>query len=324
MKYLLLSIFTIFFFSACSSKQFFEPIETKSFEKKVIDTPAYIKNINTNGATLEDGRFIDKNGISANKLQDGYFFINNSNTDIISANKSGDLSINDNIHFKFKSRVIAATIKGDLLAINFADNSIALYNMKEKEFKFKQYQKVSYLNDTRIAMPLFLNSLVLFPTLDGKVLVVNTDKFLVVKTLTIDPNSQVNNIILLKNIGDNLIIASPNVILSLSNGKAFKKNFFIQSYTIDENYVYIATLDGRLLKLSSTLNLVSSKKFRFAKFEALAVKNETLYAIESQGFIVKINKDFSSVLVDNIPFEDDEKTFTSKNKIYFEDKLITF
>jgi len=324
MKSILISIIAIVLFSACSSKQFFEPNDTTSFNKKIIDIPAYIKNINTQGATLDDNRFIDKNGISSKKLKDGFFFINNNNSDIISANKIGNLSINDNIHFKFKSAVIAASIKGDLLAINFADNSIALYDIKEKQFKFKQYQKVSYLNDTRISTPLFLNSLVLFPTLDGKVVVVNTSTFIVAKTLTIDPDSQVNNIILLRNIGDSLIIASSNVILSLSDGKAFKKNFFIQSYTSDEKYIYIATLDGRLLKLSASLDLIASKKFRFAKFQALAVKGDHLYAIESQGFIIRLDKFFTDIKIDSIAFEDDEKTFTSGNKIYFENKLIQF
>ncbi len=324
MKYILSSFLIAFLFSACSSKQYFEPKETTTIPKNIIDIPAYIKNINSEGATLEDNRFIDKHGISSKKLQDGFYFLNNNNSDIISANKLGDLTINGNLHFKFKSRVIAASLNGELLALTFADNSIALYNIKDQEFKFKKYLKVSYLNDTRIAMPLFLNYLVLFPTLDGKVIIVNTIKFTLAKTMTIDPNSQVNNIILLKNIQDNLIIASSNTMLSISNQKAYKKRFFIQSYTTDDEFVYIATLDGKLLKLSATLDIVASKKFRFAKFEALTVKDGNLYAIESQGFIVKLDPTFTKVEVDEISFEDDENTFSSKNKIYFENKLITF
>ena len=324
MKYIITSFLLAFLFTACSSKQYFEPKETTKIQKKISDTPAYIKNINAAGATLEDNRFLDQYGISSIKLKKGYFFINNSNNDIISANKSGDLNINGNLDFKFKSRVIAASLKGNILALIFADNSMALYDIKSQEFKFKKYQKVSYLNDTRVAMPLFLETLVLFPTLDGKVIVVNIQTFTLAKTLTIDPTSEINNIILLKNLNDDLVIASSNIILSLSNNKAFKKEFFIQSYTTDDNYIYIATLDGRILKLSTTLDIVASKKFRFAKFEALTVKDENVYAIESQGFIVKLNKDFSKVFIDEISFEDDENTFSSKNKIFFENKLITF
>ena len=324
MKYIILSIITILVFSACSSKQFYEPSYTSSIEKKIVDIPAYIKEKNTAGATLEDNRYIDNFGISNKKLKDGYYFVNNSNSDIISANKEGEVYINNTIHLKFKSNVISASIKGNLLAIVFADNSLALYDIKSKEFKFKQYEKVSYINDIRIAMPLFLNSLVLFPTLNGKVIVVNYNTFTVSKTLTIDADNEVKNIILLKNISDNLIIASSNVILALSDGKAFKKNFFIQSYALDDKYTYIATLDGRILKLSSTLDLIHSKKFKFAKFQTITVKNENIYAIESQGFVVHINKDFSKVTVDEISFENDEKTFSTKDKIYFENKLITF
>jgi len=324
MKYIFSVLSIALIFSACSTKQFYSPEETSTVEKTIVDIPSYIKEKNSAGATLDDNRYIDNFGISSSKLKEGFNFINNSNSDIISANKEGEVFINNTHHFKFRSNVIAASIKGDLMAIVFSNNSIALYDIKTKSFKFKQYQKVSYLNDIRIAMPLFLNSLVLFPTLDGKVVVVNQSSYIVAKTLNIDPDTEVNNIIMLKNIGDNLLIASSNVVLSLSNGQAYKKKFFIQSYTLDDKYVYIATLDGRILKLSSTLDLIHSKKFKFAKFQTIAVKNENIYAIESQGFVVKVNSDFSKATVDEISFENDEKTFTNKNKIYFENKLITF
>jgi len=323
MKNIFLVSLVTFIFLGCSSKQYYEAETTSSIGIKVIDTPSYIKSVNSNGATLDDNRYLDKFGISSKKLKDGFSFINNSNNDIISANKKGEVYIN-NKHFKFKSNVISASLKGNLLALTFTNNVIGLYDIKSNEFKLKKYLDPSYLNDTRVAMPLFLKNIILYPTLDGKILIVDDKTFQVTKTLTIDPNSEINNIILLENINDTLIVASQNIITSISNVAAIKKELFIQSYTVDEKFIYLATLDGKILKLDKNLDIKQSKKFKFAKFHALAVNKDAIFAIESQGYVVKLSHNFKTLKVDTISFENDEKIFSNKNKIYFEDKLIKF
>jgi hypothetical protein len=313
----------VFLFVACSSKQYFEPQNTSSIDINIIDTPAYIKSITSVGATLDDNRYLDHIGISSAKLKDGYLFLNNSNGNIISANKKGELYINNDLHFKFKSNVVSANFSENLLAVVFANNTIALYDTKNKIFRLKKYLEISYLNDTRLAMPLFLKSTIVFPTLDGKVLIVDKNSYEVTKTINIDPNSQVNNIILLKVIGKYLIIASSNKILSIGEGNSFHKEFYIQSYALSEKYIYIATLDGKIVKLDRTLEIKAQHKFKFAKFQAIAV-DKSIFAIESQGYIVKSNLDFTKIQIDKISFENDEKTFVSKNKIYFENRLLQF
>lgn len=322
-KNLILLIITLIF-ASCSTKQYYKPKETTSFNKKIIDIPSYIKNINSKGATLDDNRYLDKNGISSIKLKDGFHFINNSNNDIISANKNGEVYINNIKHLKFKDNVIAASLDGNILALIFSNNTIAIYDLKGSRFKLKQYLEPSYLNDIRVAMPLFLNNIILFPTLDGKLLLVNKRNFEIVKTINIDPSSEINNIILLKNINSTLIVASSNIITSISQNKFIKKEIFIQSYCSDDDNIYIASLDGKILKLDSDLNILASKKYKFAKFQALSISDKNLLAIESQGYIVKLSLDFKDEKIDKISFEDDEKTFVSKSKIYFEDKLLKF
>jgi len=321
-KYILLAFLLLF--SACSTKQFYEAKNTSSVKTNIISTPSYIKNINSVGATLEDNRYLDKNGISNSKLKDGYFFINNSNNDIISANKSYEVYINNAKHLKFQNNVIAASLEGDLIALVFSNNVIALYDIKTNTYKLKNYSKPSFVNDTRIAMPIFLNSIILFPTLDGKIIVVNKSTFQISKTINIDPSSEVNNIILMKNINNNLIVATSNIISSISQNNFIKKEFFIQSYITSDKYIYIATLDGRIIKLDEDLNILASKKYRFAKFQALSLSKTNLLAIESQGYIIKLDLDLKNESIDKISFEDDEKTFSSDSKIYFENKLLQF
>ena len=324
MKKYLLSLSILVLFVSCTSKQFYQGEQTSSIKTNIISTPTYIKSFNTSGATLDDNRYIDKIGISKDRLKEGFSFVNNSNSNIISANKKGELYINKDKHFQFKSNVISASLKDNILALIFSNNTVALYDINTKQFKLRKFLEASYLNDTRIAMPLFINELILLPTLNGKVLIVNNKNFKVEKTLIIDPSSEVNNIILLKSYDETLIVASQNVIMSFNNTQALKKELFIQSYTLDKENIYLASLEGKILKLDKNLNILKSKKYKFAKFQALAINKTDLLAIESQGFIIKLSHDFTKEKIDKISFEDDEKAFTMDNKIYFEDKLLTF
>jgi len=321
--FLTLGIFVLF--SGCSNKRYFEPKHSDFyFDTTAIDFGSYISSINSKGATLENHHFIDKvGGISDIKLPNGFEFLNNSKGTVFAASNNHKLLIvNSGKIITFKSNVIAVSQNKNMLALLFENNSIGLYDLESKQFKLKKYYKHSFLNDTRIAMPKFLNNMVLFPVLDGKIIVVDLKQYKAIKTITIDPASEVKNIILLDIINDTMIAATPNKIIALKDGTIFTKEFFIQDYNINKNFIYIATHDGRVLKLDFNLKIIKEHKFKFAKFQALAVGANDIYAIESQSYIVKISKDFDHIKVYTFPFEEDEKIFVNKNKIYFENKLL--
>lgn len=328
MKSIFFSLIVFFVFVGCSGKKYYSPQDDNNgsfdFPNSIITTPSYIKTITANGATTKDGRVINTFGISEFKLQDGYEYLNSYENQIISADKNGNLHLSDsNTKLNFNTNTIAATKKGDLLALVFSDNSFAIYDLKEKKFKLKEYLEVSYVNDTKIAMPLILNKIILFPTLDGKVIIVDNESFKVTRTLSVDLQNEVNNITLLQTVGDTLIAATPNKIISLNNGKFNTKELSIQNYVLDEKSIYVALLDGTVLHLDFDLNSINSKKFKFAKFHSIALDSlKNIYLIESQGYVIRLSSDFKSYEIEKISFFEDEKIYTNKNKIYFENKLL--
>lgn len=325
MKYLALLLPLVVLFTGCTSKQYYEPDESKWFlDREITTTPTYIKTFNANGATTDHNQVLNKFGISQFTIPDGYEFLNHTQDDIMVANKNGELLFVDkNITLDLKNNVIAATKKESLIALVFSDNSIALYDLESKQFKLKKYAKQSFSNDIRIASPEFLDNLILFPTLDGRVILVNKTTFKVMKQLTVDPKNEINNIILLQTTDNIMVTASPNRLVVINNGKFLKQEFFIQSYLLDEGIIYIATLDGRIIKYDLELKELASKKFKFAKFQALAIdKEKNVYGIESAGYLVKLSNDFSKTTVYQFPFENDEMIYVNKSKIYFENKVI--
>jgi hypothetical protein len=326
MRYYLPLLF-LFLFAGCSSKHYFEPINHDYFlddnVTKVLITPDYIRDINAKSATLDNNMFLDKNGISKKPLPKGYFYLNLDDDNFLAVNKHKQLLIlKTGKVFTFKSDVISATSKGNILALVFANNSIGIYDTNIKQFKLKRYLKPSPLNDTRITMPIFLDKIILIPTLSGQIIVVDSSTYKVIKTLNIDPESEIKNIVLLETSDNILLAGSPNKILSIGSGTIHKKEFFIQSYNMGKKYLYVASLDGTVYKFDLLLNIVDKKKFKYAKFQAIAIGKNDIYLVESQGYIVRLSKDFKKVTTYSFPFDEDEKIFSTKNKLYIEDKLL--
>ncbi|MFA7083010.1 MAG: hypothetical protein WC141_00605 [Arcobacteraceae bacterium] len=322
MKTLLLTITAIFILGACAGKQYFEPEETEKFNEKTSSIDSKIKSFNRSGATLENGYYISSTGVSKNALPKEFEFINNSNGVIIATNNKDKILLNDEI-IEINEVIVAASLENENLALVFSNNTIAIYNTTEKKIVFKEYFKESVANDTRITNPLFMNNLVLFPTLDGKVIVVSKLENKSVKTIVVDPDSTFNNIIYLDVVGETLIAATNNKVISVGTGALSVKDYEIREIITTKENIYIGTIDGQLIKLDFNLNEIASKKYKFAKFYALAYK-DALYALESQGYLIKIEEDFLKDTVYDFSFSSDSKAITVGDAIYFKDKLLRF
>jgi len=317
------STFFLLIFTGCSSKQYFEPEDTYTYKGTTLDLSSAIIDLNSNGATLEDKSFISKEGILSNS-KENYKFLNFSDNTIISADSSATIYLkNEQLDesFSFDKNIISASKNKNLLAFGSIDNSITLYDIQTKKTIFKEYSKHSSVNNIKIANPIFLNTVVLYPTLDGKVIILDLKTNTVVKTINIDPSSDINNIIFLKEVNNTLIAATSKKLFSFVNGKVNIKELDVQNVIIDKQNIYVATLDGEIIKYDFFLTKIDSKKFRFAKINALSF-GTNLYALESQGFLIRISEDFKTVKIFDFSFDEKEKVIAIDNKIYFEDEYI--
>lgn len=318
MKYLLLVFVLIF--TACSNKKYFEP---KNYEEKELVTTNTISSkiisMNRDVASLENGHFISKKGLSKLELEKGFEIINTSENKVIASNYKDTLLINKE-KLTTKDPVIAASLKGDLLAIIYSNNAIELYDMKIKRTLFKEYLSLSLANDTRITNPLFMEKIVLFPTLDGKINIVSLDSNKSVKNIIVDAKGQFNNIIFLELVNNTLVAATQNKVITIHNQNLSTKELEIRELIINNNTIYIAQIDGTISSYDFLLKELSKKKYKYAKFHTLAYGKNNLYAIESQGYLLKINKDLSSETIYKFEFNNEKRMIVlNKNKVYFDE-----
>jgi hypothetical protein len=322
MKFFIPTVLSIFLLLGCSSKQYFEPEQTQSFTPTLSTISDEIQTFNASGATLENGYFISKEGVSKQPLPKGFEFLNISESKVLSSNNKDVLMINEQ-RLELNEVVVAATLQGNTLALVLSDNTIAIYDLNTQQFVFKEYFKESVANDIRISNPYFMDNLILFPTLDGKVIVVSKQENKIVKNIVVDPDSTFNNIIFLDVIKDTLVAASNNKLIAVGTGTLNIKDYEIKEITTNESHIFVATIDGQIIKLDLELNEIASKKYKFAKFFALNYTN-ALYALESQGYLIKIEEDFMADTIYDFSFDNEAKAISIDNKIYFENEVIEF
>jgi hypothetical protein len=325
MKYLLISLSALFLFTACSSKKYYEPENVSNhIELNKESMSSSITTMNKIGATLENKKIITKNGISDFKLPKGFDFLNSTDDGRVIATNYIDKILIGNEEKVLKDVVVAASLKNGKLALVYSNNTIELIDINTSKTLFKEYLELSLANDTRITNPYFMGNLILFPTLNGKVIIVSSISNESVKNISVDPDNEFNNIISLNVIesSQTLIVASPNKIVSISPKEILSKEYEIRDIIVNKEDVYLATIDGRIIKLTPNLNEVSSKKYKYAKIHALAF-TDSLYAVESQGFLINIKEDFKDDNVFNFSFNNEERMIAIGNKIYFDSKYIT-
>lgn len=325
MKYLLICISAIFLFTACSGKKYFEPEDVSSnIELNKESMSSSITSMNRIGATLEDKRIITNNGISSYELPENFDFLNVTSDGRILATNYIDKILIGSQERVVKDVVVAASLRDNKLALVYSSNTMELIDINTNKTLFKEYLPISLANDTRITNPYFMGNLILFPTLNGKVIIVSALSNESVRNISVDPDSEFNNIISLNVIesSQTLIVASPNKVVSISTKEILAKNYEIRDIIVNKEDVYLATIDGQIIKLTPNLEEVAKKKYKYAKIHALAY-SDSLYAVESQGYLINLNQDFTDDKIYKFGFDNEERMLAIGNKIYFDSKYIT-
>ncbi len=321
MKHLLLLASVVFILAGCAGKEYYEPEDTVGdYENTKASLNADIVSMNKDGATLDSGEIITKRGLSKFKLPEGYSFLNISDNKVIASNYKDKVLV-DKREIEVEGVVVAATVKDDRLAMLFSDNSIQLYDLSLDKTLLREYFTHSFVNDTRIANPHFMSNIILFPTLDGRIVIVSTANNQVIKNIVVDADGQFNNIIFLDVIEDTLVAATANKVISVGEGVLNLKDYNVRDIISHGSNIYIATIDGQIIKTDISLNIMDRRKYTYAKIYALAY-GSSLYALESQGYLINISNDFKSDTIYDFDFDNEQKVIALEDTIYYNDEYM--
>ena len=326
-SYVVLVLFVgALFFTACSTKEVYEPKVVSGKWKKYAPMESEIVDRSLNAALLENQKVLSANGELNVSIPENQRIISLSDGWVLSASIDGNLTLTSESdssvkkEFMLKNTIASASVKDDMLAVMFADDEIALYDIPSKALLFKEQGGKSIASDMRIVNPYFMKGLVIFATLDGKVVIVSTSMKKKLRTVIISSADYFNNVIDLHLLGNKIIAATDTKMLSLTK-KELRQKYEIRNIAYGENEIYITTKQGEVIALTPDLQVISKVKFPFAHFLGLINKGDKLYALEKEGYLITIDKKSFDYKVEEVDI-DDGFVFTGKDLFYVNDKEI--
>ncbi len=325
-KYIFFVAFLAVLFSGCSTKEVFEPKKVENDWEKYDQLKESIVDTSLNIAKLQNNEVLTKNGVLDITLDEDQRVLSLSDGWIISSSIDGyliltskdDADIQKN--FELKKTVASASVQGDTLAVLFADNEMALYSVVSKEILFKEQGANALALNAKIVPPYFMNGLVIFLTLDGKVVVVNEKKRKRLRTVIVSSEDKFNNVIYF-NIVDNKIVAATSYKILTMSQKDVRAKYEIRTLVYDDKNIYVATKQGEIISLNSNLQVNGEIKFPFAHFLGMISKEDKLYILEKEGYLIILDKNMQDYTIYEVDF-DDGFVFVGDDGFYVDDEKI--
>ncbi|GAA9973840.1 plasminogen-binding protein PgbB [Helicobacter pylori] len=226
---------------------------------------------------------------------------------------------------------LSASVKGNLLAVVLADNSANLYDITSQKLLFSEKGSPSTTINSLMAMPIFMDTVVVFPMLDGHLLVVDYvhGNPTPIRNIVISSDKFFNNITYLIVDGNNMIASTGKRILSVVSGQEFNYDGDIVDLLYDKGTLYVLTLDGQILQMDKSLRELNSVKLPFASLNTIVLNHNKLYSLEKRGYVIEVDlNDFNSYNIYKTPTIGSFKFFSSnrldkgvfydKNRVYYD------
>jgi hypothetical protein len=314
-------------FSACSSKRVFEPENTQGSWSKDGGLQEAVVDVTADVAMFEDRTVLSKSETVDVKIPESNRLLASSDGWIISSAIDGKVLL-QNIEDKtvskkldLKRTIAAASVQDDILAVLFADNEMALYSVSTEELLLKEPGGQALAVDSRIVNPYFLNDLVLFSTLDGKIVIINAQEKKKLRTVIVSSEENFNNIIYFNMIDNKLIAATSYKILSMAQ-KEIREKYEIRNISYNNDSIFITTKQGEIISLTPDLQVNAKLKFPFAHFLGIIVSDDKVYALEKEGYLIEAPSDLSSSVIYDVDIEDGF-VFVSGKTFFVNDEYIS-
>ena len=282
-------------FSGCGGKEYFKPEKTYKASSAVTKYDGTIVSVTRDGATLEDGRYIGKNGIGKSSLGKGYLFVNEDSQYILASDKKGNLKVIDKQSGETKvivalhTPVVGASVHKGKIVYLLSNNVFGIYEIETNKKVIEHRSDSSFVVDTRIANPMFVDDLFVVPTLDGKLLLGNLASPQDIQMLYLSSAKTFNNVIKLSRLGDTLVAATPSRIVTFGAHGQTNVDISVSDIATIGNAIYLFDRAGEIHKMDDKLNVDKTAKFRFAQYVATEAVGNRLYALDKSGLLIVSN-----------------------------------
>ncbi|MEA3418278.1 MAG: hypothetical protein U9Q90_02675 [Campylobacterota bacterium] len=322
----IIAAIAVLVFIGCSSKKYFEPQQTFKPTGAVGGHEGKSVYLTRDGVTFDNRTYISKKGPGSLLLPEGATFLSENSSYVLAGNKEGMLALISKSSKKvaktisFHVPVVSAAMKNGIIVYLLQDNTFGLYRLSSNEKLVESKSDDAFAVDARIASPVFVDNLAVIPTLDGKLLIVDMQSPENAKVIYVSSETNLNNIIYLSRIGNLLVAATPNRVMTIGTAEG-ELTEGISEVAIANGAIYVFTKAGEIIKFSSSLKELAKKKFKFAHFSAATAFGGRVYALDQKGSLIVLNSNLTKSRIYDVGKVKDF-AFVSGHKIYKDNEVI--
>lgn len=284
---------------------------------------------NSSGLSFDDGSVLLKDGELVRGLLKKDFLLVGSQKDmIIASSKNEIVVINKNaqelLRLNVSQRILSASIRDGILAAIGANNSLLLVSMSDKKVIFSHDENRVSTITTLVAPPLFHENMVVFGSLDGKLVFVDLGLKDVKKSIIVTTKKNFANVSSLFVFGSSIIASGGDDIVMVSahyTDSIKKQTRFLFSYGKE---IYLIANDGRLTVMDKNLSQKRSIKMPFARISGVNVNKNGIFLVENRGFLLHISKDLKKITAYELADNLEDYFFVSKDAFYYGKRVIFF
>lgn len=313
-----------FIISGCSSKKHFEPkiISGKvNFSDKL---SAPIKSATREGAILKDNTLVSyTRGITPIILESNHKFLAEDKNTYVLQKGCGEILIMESAHdflqsIPFDKCALSADIKGNELALVLIDNTIVYYDIAQKKELFSQKLSPVLAINSYIASPQIGDKYVIFPDLEGKILVYDKAQNKIIKDILIVSDKFFSNVIYMYAKDNYLLAATAKRVSVIIDDRSFKYDIDSRDVLFYDNKVYVLSIEGEILEFDHTLKLLRKVRLPFAVLSGIVIADNTLYTLEKGGYLIALSFDDFAPMVYKHNLSKKKSLFYNRNTIFYD------
>lgn len=315
--------------AGCSSKKHFEPKLISGEMTFDGQLQSEIITSSREGAVLKDKRVLSyESGQSSLVLDEGYKFLaQNKDRYIVQKGCADILILEDNqatqAHqaldtIPFEQCVLSAAVSGSKLALVLLDNTLVYYDIAQKREIFSQKYPSAVAINAALASPKITQEYVIFPSLEGKVLIYSIAQNKIIKDILVSSDKFFNNIIYLYTHGDYLLAATAKRVSAVIGDKSFKYDVDVRDVLFKDDRVFVLSSDGEIAELDHTLKLLRKQRLPFAVLSGIVIHDNTLYTLEKGGFVIALSLEDFAPLVYKSNLKKKKSLFYNHNTFFYD------
>ena len=212
--------------------------------------------------------------------------------------------------------------RDNLVAFVKESNSIGLFDL-EKNSTIFQYKFTTVATiDRRLPPPKFEGENILYFTLDGKVAIFSIPRLRIVKVFSIGTGEDYPNVVDYQLRPNDLTLITHRKAMVIGDGFDEEVKLNLRGAIFESEAIYLITKDGEVRKYSRKLQLEKKIKFPFAYFVTWGEVGNKIYLIESQGYIIELDRDLENYRVIPAPELEDINCYINSKKLVCDERFL--